>query len=162
MMHYVVLKLITGEQVMASVMDEDISYIELDNPLVIKMVPFVKEGRTHEHVTASPLCQFSDETMYRIPKSSIMFIKTLHDVMVPHYTRLVEELSNTVLVRNDSSGTISRIGQDDEEEEEGELTIDEINRRIEMLEAIAKAPVVRDKEKEEEEPTFIDGNDTLH
>ena len=150
----VVIKLVSGENVMSTLTNEDANYVELNHPMVIKMIPFVERGRAQEHVTASPLCQFSDDTNYTIPKSSIMFVKKLHDVMIPHYTRLVSEQDNTILVRSNKSGRVEII-----DDEEPPLSLEEIRRRIEMLQAIADAPV---RETTEEERYFIEGNETKH
>jgi len=154
----VVIKLVSGENVMATLTNEDENYVELNHPMVIKTIPFIDRGRAQEHVTASPLCQFSDDTNYTIPKSSIMFVKKLHDVMIPHYTRLVSEQENTILVRSNKSGRVEIL----DDEEEPPLSLEEIRRRIEMLQAIADAPVTNTKEEEEEVRYFIEGNETKH
>lgn len=86
---YVVLKLTSGEQVMAVLKEEDDKYILLDNPMCIKMIPVVDAGK--EHVTAHPLCHFSDDQTYVISKRNVMFVKKMHHVFVPHYLKIVEE-----------------------------------------------------------------------
>jgi hypothetical protein len=86
-----------------------------------------------------------------------MFVKKLHNVMIPHYTRLVSEQENTILVRSNKSGKVEIL----DDEEEPPLSLEEIRRRIEMLQAIADAPVTNTKE-EEEIRYFIEGNETNH
>jgi hypothetical protein len=157
--HFVILKLVSGEQVMATLTNEDNDFCELDNPMVIKMVPFIQSGQAHEHVTAVPLCQFSDDTNFRILKSNIMFMKKLHKVLIPHYTRIVGEHENSVLVRHDKEGNYSEVEQLREQEET--ITLDEINRRIEMLQAIIDAPVA-EKVEERDDWYYVEGNDTKH
>jgi hypothetical protein len=151
--HFVIVKLVSGEQVMATLTNEDATTVELQYPMVIRMIPFVEGHRAHEHVTAAPLCQFSDDKTYRIPKTNIMFVKKLHEVLIPHYNRIVDEHENTVLVRSDKTGHIERIKE--------ELTVEDIQKRIDMLESIAG--IERDTEGEEEETGYyIEGNETLH
>lgn len=152
--HFVIVKLVSGEQVMATLTNEDDTTVELHYPMVIRMIPFIQGNSAHEHVTAAPLCQFSDDKTYRIPKTNIMFVKKLHEVLIPHYNRIVDEHENTILVRSDKSGTIERIKE--------ELTVEEIQKRIDMLESIAG--IERDEEEIEEEETryYIEGNETLH
>ena len=150
--HFVIVKLVSGEQVMATLTNEDATTVELQYPMVIRMIPFVDGQRAHEHVTAAPLCQFSDDKTYRIPKTNIMFVKKLHEVLIPHYNRIVDEHENTVLVRSDKTGHIERIKE--------ELTVEDIQKRIDMLESIAG--IERDTEEEEETSYYVEGNETLH
>ena len=151
--HFVIVKLVSGEQVMATLTNEDATTVELQYPMVIRMIPFVDGQRAHEHVTAAPLCQFSDDKTYRIPKTNIMFVKKLHEVLIPHYNRIVDEHENTVLVRSDKTGNIERIQE--------ELTVEDIQKRIDMLESIAG--IERDTEGEEEEKRYyVEGNETVH
>jgi len=151
--HFVIVKLVSGEQVMATLTNEDDTTVELHYPMVIRMIPFINDGSAHEHVTAAPLCQFSDDKTYRIPKTNIMFVKKLHDVLIPHYNRIVDEHEHTVLVRSHKTGHIERIQE--------ELTVEDIQKRIDMLESIAG--IERDTEEEDEETRYyIEGNETLH
>jgi hypothetical protein len=151
--HFVIVKLVSGEQVMATLINEDDTTVELHYPMVIRMIPFINDGSAHEHVTAAPLCQFSDDKTYRIPKTNIMFVKKLHDVLIPHYNRIVDEHEHTVLVRSDKTGHIERIQE--------ELTVEDILKSIDMLESIAG--IERDTEEEGEETRYyIEGNETLH
>lgn len=151
--NFVIVKLVSGEQVMATLTDEDATTVELQYPMVIRMVPFIQGDRAHEHVTAAPLCQFSDDKTFRIPKSNIMFVKKLHEIMIPHYNRIVDEHENTILVKSDKTGNIERVKE--------ELTVEDIQKRIDMLESIAG--IERETEEEEEETRYyVEGNETLH
>ena len=151
--NFVVVKLVSGEQVMATLTNEDADTIELHYPMVIKMIPFIQDDQAHEHVTAAPLCQFSDDNNYVIEKAKVLFVKKLHEVLVPHYNRIVDEHENTVLVRSDKTGHIQRMKE--------ELTVEDIQRRIDMLERMSG--VEREAEEEVEEVRYyIEGNDTVH
>jgi len=82
-----------------------------------------------------------------------MFIKELHELLIPHYNRIVDDHENTVLVRSDKTGKIDRVRED--------LTVEDLQRRIDMLESIAG--VEGDTEIEEEEIRYyVEGNETLH
>ena len=152
--NFVIVKLVSGEQVMATLASEDATTVELQYPMVIRMVPFIQGDRAHEHVTAAPLCQFSDDKTFRIPKSNIMFLKKLHEIMIPHYNRIVDEHENTILVKSDKTGNIERVKE--------ELTVEDIQKRIDMLESIAG--IEREAEEAEEEETryYVEGNETVH
>lgn len=148
---FVVLKLCSGEQVMAVLREEDEDRILLETPMVMRTIPVLETGR--EHITAHPLCQFSDDKMYVILKKDVMFCKKLHHVFIPHYMRIVKEQqeSTTFMDRNKKEEPLQ---WDDEET----MTVEEARKRIEMLAAIAG-----EKEQEEEKPvTVVRGNDTVH
>lgn len=155
---YVVVKLNSGEQVMAILNDEDDDYIELAYPMIIRMLPVIIDGGAHEHVTAAPLCQFSSDKLFRIPKTSVMFVKELHQIMIPNYKKLVDESEKTVLVKRDKHGKIEKPSEENfwGDENLEDLSTEEIRKRIAMLESIF------DNGEEEEHKVFVEGNDTLH
>lgn len=156
---FVIIKLVSGEQLMATLTDEDETSLHIDYPMIIRMVPFVQGGRAQEHVTAAPLCQFSEDKHFSIPKNTVIFVKRLHQLIIPHYERLVEENETSVLVRKEEDGSISRVELGEEQEED--LTVDEIRKRIDMLESIVDSAKSRDK-KEKDDRFFIEGNDTVN
>ena len=146
---YIVMKLTSGEQVMAVLKEEDDDHVLLQSPMCIKTIPILEAHR--EHVTAQPLCQFSDDTTYVIAKRDIMFVKKLHHVFIPHYQRIVAEHEK-----------VSFISKDKKEEMLWEDDIDqkEAKRRILMLEELAKTP--KDEREEERYRVFIEGNETIN
>jgi hypothetical protein len=87
--HFVVVKLTSGEQCFAALREEDDDYVLIESPMCIRMIPSLQENR--EHVTAHPLCQFTDDTSFVIAKKDIVYIKNLHHIFVPHYLRILEE-----------------------------------------------------------------------
>lgn len=86
---FVVLKLVSGEQVMAVLRSEDEMFIEVESPMCIRTIPVLATNR--EHITAHPLCQFTDDVNYVLDKKDVMYIKKMHHVFIPHYLRIVEE-----------------------------------------------------------------------
>jgi hypothetical protein len=86
---FVVLKLVSGEQVMAVLRSEDDDYIEIESPMCIRTIPVLEQNR--EHITAHPLCQFSDDVNYVLDKKDVMFVKKMHHIFIPHYLRIVKE-----------------------------------------------------------------------
>ena len=73
--------------------------------------------------------------------------------MIPHYNRIVDEHENTILVKSDKTGNIERVKE--------ELTVEDIQKRIDMLESIAG--IEREAEEEEEETRYyVEGNETVH
>jgi hypothetical protein len=147
---YVVMKLTSGEQVMAVLKEEDEEHVLLQSPMCIRMIPIMEANR--EHVTAHPLCQFSDDRTFVIAKRDIMFVKKLHHLFIPHYQRIVAEHEK-----------LSFISKDNVKEEllwEEGVDIEEAKRRILMLEELAKIP--KDEKEKERYRVFIEGNDTIN
>lgn len=86
---YVVMKLVSGENVMAVLTKEDDEFIEVESPMCIRTIPVLETGR--EHITASPLCQFAEKTPYILDKKNLMFVKKMHHLFIPHYQRIVAD-----------------------------------------------------------------------
>ena len=147
---YIVMKLTSGEQVMAVLKEEDDEHVLLESPMCIRTIPILEAHR--EHVTAHPLCQFSDDRTFVIAKRDIMFVKKLHHLFIPHYQRIVAEHER-----------LSFISKDSKKEEllwEDEVDQEEAIRRISMLEDLAKTP--KDEEEEKRYRVFVEGNDTIN
>ena len=98
---FVILKLVSGEQVMAVLRSEDDSYIEIESPMCIRTIPIIETQK--EHITAHPLCQFSDEVKYVLDKKDVMFVKKMHHIFIPHYLRIVEEHEKLAVVNEENS-----------------------------------------------------------
>ena len=146
---YVIMKLTSGEQVMAVLKEEDDEHVLLESPMCIRTIPILEAHR--EHVTAHPLCQFSDDRTFVIAKRDIMFVKKLHHLFIPHYQRIVAEHEKLSFITKD---------QKEELLWEDEVDQEEAIRRISMLEDLAKTP--KDEEEERRYRVFIEGNDTIN
>lgn len=147
---YVIVKLSSGEQMMAVLVNEDEDYIEIEYPMVMRMIPLIPEGR--EQITAHPFCQFSNDRQFTLHKSDIMFVKKMHHVFIPHYQRIVREQEKTSLVAEGQETSL-------EWEDDQLSSVSDVEKKIQMLRSIAGM---------EEEPhpspmsTFVDGNDTIN
>ena len=158
MIDYVFIKLTTGEQLMAMLESEDGSHVAISHPMVIRLTPVeVGDGRMHENVTATPFCKFSEGDDFVLPKSSIMFIKQLSSTIVNHYKLVVEQYEHATL-RTDRAQEKRKVSWAGEEEE---MSVEEIRKRIDLLESIYAGDKTQEAE-EEAEKNFIEGNDTLH
>ena len=92
----VIVKLVSGENVMAVLQDEDEQYVELLYPMSIRSIPV---STSKESVVAAPLCQYSDDDTYLIDKRNVLFIKKLSHVLIPHYYNMVEEFGESEFIR---------------------------------------------------------------
>lgn len=146
---YIIMKLTSGEQVMAVLKEEDEEHVLLESPMCIRTIPILEAHR--EHVTAHPLCQFSDDRTFVIAKRDIMFVKKLHHLFIPHYQRIVAEHEKLSFISKDKKEEL--IFEDD-------IDIEEAKRRILMLEELAKIP--KDEGEEERFRVFVEGNDTIN
>lgn len=153
--HYVVVKLISGETVMATFEGEDEKFIKINYPIQIKTIAIPDIQR--ESITASPLCQFSDSTSFVLEKNHVVYIKKLHPQFIKHYNNFIKSYDEALIptTRSSLQDTLSEYFDDAEH-----LTIDEINRRIEMLEAIASGG--HPEEEDDLMLNVMEGNDTLH
>jgi len=86
---YVVFKLITGEQVLATLLNETKDGIVVIDPIQVRMVPMVENNEYSEQALTNRLCQFTDETEYVFNHKDIVYLKGLHPKMRGHYERLV-------------------------------------------------------------------------
>lgn len=143
--HFVVIKLVSGEQVMAILEQETEDEIDIVFPMLIRLFPVVDGGKSHEHVTATPYSQFADDAHLTIKKNTIIFIKNLNQVMIPHYIKLMQEENDKVLVKRDP--VTKKVTQEDE------ITSEEVEKRMKLLKYLT----------DEETPvSVVDGNDTIH
>jgi len=143
---YVVLKMITGEQLIAVKRAETKDYLTIEYPMIIKGYAFQNGEEMGEHVTASPYCKFSDDKIFTFDKQHIVFTKKMHTYAVPFYIGLVEEHEETVEV----------------EEDEPPKTVEELGERVNKLAGFLRKMQQPDAEEPLSETSFIEGNDTKH
>ncbi len=164
-MNYVVIKLISGETVMASYESEDDKFVKVEKPVQIKTV--IVPGINREQVTAAPYCQFSDSTTFVLEKSHIIYIKKLHKEFIKHYNNFILAYDEALIPATPTDKRLKQQLREMEEmfdDEEDTLTVEEINRRLDILEAIANAPSgdAQDEVDELLSSNFVEGNDTKH
>lgn len=158
---YIVLKLITGETVMAMFEGEDDRYVKVEYPIQIRTM--VVPGLNRESVHAVPYCQFSDSTAFVLEKTHIVYIKRLHQQFIPHYKNFLKSYEEALIpATRQSSEEIKRQLEDLFGDEEDTLTIEEVNKRLDMLEAIANGDSPEGDEEPLLEANFVLGNDTIH
>ena len=153
---YVVIKLISGEQLMGVCTEETDKDITIMFPMSMKQYPIQRpDGSVGETITGNPFCQFSNDRTFIIPKSSVMINKPLHALLIPFYVRMVNQFEKVLEVPE------SMFEDDNPEEEEHELlSIEKVEKAVDRLTAIMFGT-----KKEDElniDGTFIDGNDTIH
>ena len=97
---YVIFKLVSGENVMGVLTDEDEHHVRIDEPIHIRTTPVFNTGK--ETITATPLCQFSKNNSVILDKKHLMFMHPLHHAFIPHYTRIVNQSQGNEFIPADS------------------------------------------------------------
>jgi hypothetical protein len=147
--YYVVLRLVSGDELMAVLESEDEHYIQLLNPISVRTIPLVAEGK--EHVLTTPFCQFTKDPTFILDKKHVLFVKQLANAMIPHYLQVVENYSHAENFRPATDF-----------EDQDSMTPEEARKRIAMLAAIFGDELDDEMEEETPKSTFIGGNDTKH
>ena len=147
---YIVMKLNTGEQIMGILEQEDATHIQILDPMLIRTIPILSEGR--EHVTAHPYCQFTSDNVFDIDKKNVIFIKPLLRTMIPHYLRIVKQHELTPALQTENRA------EDLDWGDNGQITKEEAIRRIEMLRGVIDS----ESEETETQSWLIEGNETKH
>lgn len=141
--YYVVIKLVSGEQVMATLVNEDEYTIEIKNALSIKLRLVSEEHRQFEAISVVPFCQFTDDPNFVLDKSIIIYVKELSESLVPKYEDLIEsEFNVNIGAPNDVDELVSKINKVAEKLKDGGVFVDNF-------------------EEDDEPPFFISGNDTI-
>lgn len=142
---YVVIRLGSGEQVMALKTSESDTTVTLLYPMQIKTYPRQKEdGTIVETVAGAPFCHFADEKVFTINKSFIVFENQLHPKLVSFYTDMVDEYE----AKEDHHGSAH------------EEPTDPIEKLFSMLDVLRRSEEKRAEEEILEK--FVPGNDTIH
>lgn len=148
--NYVVVKLVSGETVLALFEGEDERFIKVSFPINIHTMPIPHLNR--EQVHASQYCQFSDSTSFVLEKNHIIYIKRMHPAFISHYNNFKKSYDDALVPEN----ALHRLDEFPDEE----LTVEEIKRRVDMLTELAG--MEPEEEQEETVKTFVRGNDTIH
>lgn len=89
---YVVLKLISGEQLIASLLNETSEGIVVLDPIVVRMHAIVRDGTNVEQAVTSRFCQFGEDNVFAFHYRNLIYRKKLDPDMIPYYTRIVKAL----------------------------------------------------------------------
>jgi len=89
---FVIVRLSTGESILAIRLKEDEKEITIEYPFVLKNYPRItKQGGIIEQVTAGPYCSFAENRTFAFPKKDVFFIKKLHSFAIPFFMSLYNQ-----------------------------------------------------------------------
>lgn len=141
--YYVVIKLVSGEQIMATLIHEDEYTIEIENALQIKLRVVSEEHRQFESISVVPFCQFTDDPNFVLDKSIIIYVKELSESLVSKYEDLIEsEFKVNVGAPTDVDDLVSKINKVAEKLKDGGVFVDNF-------------------EEEDIPPFLVSGTDTI-
>ena len=87
---YVVLKLISGEEIVAAVVDETSDEITVMMPMVVRYVPKMMGVKVVESVLLAPYSQFVDDDVYTFDKHNLLYLKNMDQRFIPNYEDAVD------------------------------------------------------------------------
>ena len=149
---YVIIKLVSGEQLMGVCTEETDKDITVMFPMALRQYPIQRDdGTIGEQVTGGPFCAFASDRTFTIPKASVMINKPLHELLVPFYVRMVNQYEKMVDV------PLSMFN--DEEEEQEVLTVKDVEKAVDRLAAIMYGEKNQDNDSDGH---FVEGNNTIH
>jgi hypothetical protein len=149
---YVIIKLVSGEQLMGVCTEETDKDITVMFPMALKQYPVQRDdGTIGEQVTGGPFCAFASDRTFTIPKASVMINKPLHELLVPFYVRMVNQYEKMIDV------PLSMFN--DEEEEQEVLTVKDVEKAVDRLAAIMYGEKNQDNDSDGH---FVEGNNTIH
>lgn len=105
----VIVRLITGEELIAAITEDEDTFIELKFPMQVKSVPSIEDGNMKYETTIFPWCSFTDDRYFRLNKSHVMFHKKLHNSFIQQYIDLVDYYCKEKEVRQNKNGYIEEI-----------------------------------------------------
>ena len=93
---FILLKLTTGETLVATIRSEDEQTISIEYPFELKTIHDRRQDMEVDVTAAAPFCGFAEDRKFTFKKDNLMFTKLLHNFSIPFYIELVEEYEKLV------------------------------------------------------------------
>lgn len=93
---FILLKLTTGETLVATIRSEDEKTISIEYPFELKTIHDRRQDMVVDVTAAAPFCGFAEDRKFTFKKDNLMFTKLLHNFSIPFYIELVEEYEKLV------------------------------------------------------------------
>lgn len=96
---YMMLKLVTGETLLGTLVHESEEYFTILYPIEMKSYKIDTNEQKKEYFAGVQWCPFTDDRIFQIYKQDIVVLKPLNDSTTSYYKRLVdidEELMDTI------------------------------------------------------------------
>lgn len=89
--NYIVIKLTSGEEIVANLIKEDDYEIKVLFPMLVKYIPRMVQGRLAETITLAPFTYFAADDEFTFPKHYIIFQKEMNPKYLDAYNQAVDD-----------------------------------------------------------------------
>ena len=90
---YVVIKLVSGEQLFARLLNETENGVVILNPINVRIISITNpKGEIVEKSVMSPFTQFTEDKQFVFNRKDIIFCKNLHHKMISFYRSFINQL----------------------------------------------------------------------
>lgn len=95
---HVILKLVTGETLVAELLSSSHHSITVRRPVQVRLLPTVREGNIAEEPVISIYCSFTYDEEYEFRSDTVIFCKPLIDRIIPFYEKTADSLYNVEIL----------------------------------------------------------------
>jgi hypothetical protein len=92
---HIVVKLISGEELVCTYLNEDDYQINVLFPMIVKQIPRQFEGRLMESISLAPYTYFASDDEFSFQKNQIIFIKEMNPTHLNSYNNAIEDFVGT-------------------------------------------------------------------
>jgi hypothetical protein len=118
--------------------------------MLIRSIQTFDGGVGKEHMIATPFCPFAADDYFTIERKDVMFVKELHQALVPNYLNLLKN-HEQVLVKRNHDGSVSKL-------DKPATTVDEFKEKVDKLAMILGI----DTQEPERDTFFVEGSDSIN
>jgi hypothetical protein len=115
----VVVKLITGETIMASIVHQSRDSLILLNPITVRSITVTTDGGPMERTVTNPYCTLTQDREFIFDWSHVVTIKPLHTGIIAFYEKLINSFEDEF----DLDSTPEESLQEPEEEDDKFLIV---------------------------------------
>lgn len=91
----VVVKLVSGELFMATVLGDTPESLIVRDPVAVRQIQVAAQGGVIEKTVTNPFCSLTEEREYSFDHSHILFIKPLSERISSYYKQLLDEIHSS-------------------------------------------------------------------
>jgi hypothetical protein len=89
--NYIVIKLTSGEEIVANLIQEDEYSVKVLFPMLVKYIPRMVQGRLAETITLAPFTYFASDDEFTFVKHYIIFQKQMNPKYLDAYNQAVDD-----------------------------------------------------------------------
>jgi hypothetical protein len=105
---HIVVKLISGEELVCTYLEEDDYQLTVLFPMIVKHIPRQYEGRLMESISLAPYTYFVSDDEFTFQKNQIIFIKEMNPTHLESYNTAIDDFVGTA---NAAPATVDELKQ---------------------------------------------------